>query len=102
MDQIVDGVLFCLVRDTIKKVTFREPLEGLTFGVASEGTLRGRRSSTVIQLRKDFMRAGSGEGVADIAGLRGQLEKQENVRVGAAEFAMQMLRMPEEQIIEWS
>jgi hypothetical protein len=102
MDQIVDGVLFCLVRGNIQKVTFREPLEGLTFGVSSEGKLQGRRSGDIIHLKKDFMRPASGEGVVDIGAVRGKLERQEKVRVGAAEFAMQMLRMPEEQIIEWS
>jgi hypothetical protein len=102
MDQIVDGVLFCLVRGSIEKVIFREPLEGLTFGVSSEGTLQGRRSNNVIRLKKDLMRAASGEGVVDIATLRTTLGQQEKVRVGAAEFATQMLRMPEEQTIEWS
>lgn len=48
------------------------------------------------------MRAGSGEGVADVAALRTKLEQQEKVRVGAAEFAVQMIRMPEEQTIEWT
>ncbi|HKY06507.1 MAG TPA: hypothetical protein VJQ56_16535, partial [Blastocatellia bacterium] len=39
MDQIADGVMFCLAGGLIKRVTFREPREGLTFGVPSEGAV---------------------------------------------------------------
>ena len=102
MDQVADGVLFCLARGSLDKVIFREPREGLTFGVSSEGTLQGRRSNNVIRVKQDLMRAASRDGVTDIGALRARLEQQEKVKVGAAEFALQMIRMPEEQTIEWT
>jgi hypothetical protein len=83
LDQIADGVLFCLARGFIKQVTFREPREGLTFGAPSEGTVK--------------MRADTRSGVADITALQSQLSI-----AGAAEFALKMIRKPEEQIIKWS
>ncbi len=82
MDQVADGVLFCLASGFIKRVTFREPREGLTFGVPSEGPVK--------------LRADARPGVADIAALESQLGV-----AGSAQFALRMIRKPEEQIIEW-
>jgi hypothetical protein len=98
MDQIADGVLFCLARGSIEKVIFREPREGLTFGVNTDGNVQLRGSGGIIPVKKDLMRAGTREGIADIAALRAKL----GARIGSAEFAVQMIRMPEEQTIEWA
>jgi hypothetical protein len=94
-DQIADGVLFCLVRGLIEKVTFREPREGLTFGIGSDGKLTARKTGKTLDVRKDLLRSGS-PGVVEIAKLGAQLTS-----TGSAEFATQMIRNPEEQSIEW-
>lgn len=101
LDQIADGVLFCLARGSIKQVTFREPREGITFGVDTDGNFQARTSETKLNVRPGFLRADSRPGVADVAALRGRLAESEKRKVGAAEFALQMIRMPEEQIIKW-
>ena len=101
LDQIADGVLFCLARGSIKEVTFREPREGLTFGVDTDGNVQARSSKVKLKVRPDLQRAGARTGVADVAALRAQLAESEKRAVGPAEFALQMIRMPEEQVIKW-
>ncbi|MFL6336476.1 MAG: hypothetical protein ACJ754_24500 [Pyrinomonadaceae bacterium] len=101
LEQIADGVLFCLARGSIKQVTFREPREGLTFGVDSDGNVQARASGVKLKVRPDLQRAGSPPGVADVAALRARLAESEKLSVGPAEFALQMIRMPEEQAIKW-
>ncbi|HKS39021.1 MAG TPA: hypothetical protein VJX74_00295 [Blastocatellia bacterium] len=105
MDKIADGVLFCLARGSLKQLSFREPREGLTFGVDSDGAIKARKSGKTLNIKKDLLRADSRDGVANIAALRRQLAQAEALNeasFGSAEFAAQMIRMPEEQIIEWS
>ena len=97
LDQISDGVLFCLARGSLEKVTFREPREGITFGVSSEGKVKASKSGKILDVRKDLLRAASPAGVVDIAKLRDQLESS-----GSAELATEMLRKPEQQDINWT
>ena len=94
-DQIAEGVLFCLVRGTIQEVTFREPREGITFGVGSNGKLSSKSGKTV-DVKKDLLRSGSPDGVIDIAKLRTELTS-----TGSAALATEMIRKPEEQTITW-
>ena len=104
MDQIADGVLFCLARGALKQVTFREPREGITFGVSTGGVVKTRNSNATVKVKEELMRAGACDGVADIAALVRQLAKSDKLpegSVGSAEFGLQMIRMPEEQVIEW-
>jgi hypothetical protein len=89
-DQISDGVLFCLARGLIEDVTFREPREGLTFGVGSDGKL-----AASVDVKNDLIRSES-PGVVEIAKLGGQLSSS-----GSAEFGTQMIRQAEEQSIKW-
>jgi hypothetical protein len=98
LDQIADGVLFCLARGSLKQVRFREPREGITFGVGSEGTIKARKSGESINVRKNFLRS---DGVINVAGVRDALARSEKITVGSAEFALQMIRRPEEQVIKW-
>ncbi|MEN3327790.1 MAG: hypothetical protein V7638_2597 [Acidobacteriota bacterium] len=93
-DQIADGVLFCLARGTVEEVTFREPREGLTFGVASDGTVSARKAGKKVDVKKQLLR--NHNGVVDIAKLRDNL-----LSAGSAELATEMIRKPEEQSIEW-
>ena len=95
-DQIADGVLFCLARGLIEEVTFREPREGLTFGVGSDGKLEATKAGKTLDVKNNLLRSGS-PGVIDIAKLGEQLTTS-----GSAEFATQMIRRPEEQLIKWS
>jgi len=95
-DQIAEGVLFCLARGTVDEVTFREPREGLTFGVASDGTLKATKAKKTLEIKKNLLRAGPTGGVVDITGL--QVELTTN---GSAELATEMVRKPEEQSIAW-
>ncbi|HEX7318175.1 MAG TPA: hypothetical protein VF297_30000 [Pyrinomonadaceae bacterium] len=101
LDQIADGVLFCLARGSIRQVKFREPREGLTFGVDSDGDIEVGSSSVKLNVRPGLMRANSRPGVADVAALRGRLNAAVGGTVGPAEFAVRMVRMPEEQVIKW-
>jgi hypothetical protein len=108
-DQIADGVLFCLARGSLKEVIFREPREGLTFGVNSDGAIETRKAKKNLNVRKDFARPESGDGVVDIAALRSKLVQLEwgnqglrENNFGSAEFALQMIRRPEEQVIGWA
>ena len=78
-DQVAEGVLFCLARGSIGQVTFREPREGLTFGVGTESQI------------------GALDGVVDISALAQKL-----ACAGSAQFAVKMIRKPEEQVIEWN
>ena len=94
-DQIADGVLFCLARGTVEEVTFREPREGLTFGVASDGTVSARKAGKKLDVKKQILR--NEGGVVDIAKLREQL-----LSAGSAELATEMIRKPEEQSIKWT
>jgi hypothetical protein len=95
-DQISDGVLFCLTRGLIEDVTFREPREGLTFGVGSDGKLEARKTGKSVDVKNSMLRSGS-PGVVEIAKLGEQLSSS-----GSAEFATQMIRHPEEQSIKWN
>jgi len=95
LDQVAEGVLFCLARGSLETVTFREPREGITFGVSSDGTVKASKSGKVLDVRKDLLRAP--EGVVDIAKLREQLESS-----GSAEMATDMIRKPEQQDINWT
>lgn len=101
LDQIADGVLFCLARGSIRRIAFREPREGLTFGVDSDGNVETHSPAVKFKVRPDLMRAGARPGVADVAALRAKLAGALGRRVGSAEFAVQMVRMPEEQVISW-
>jgi hypothetical protein len=92
LDQIADGVLFCLARGSLQQLTFREPREGLTFGVTTDGMLK------TLNVKKNFLRADCRDGVVNVADLRLKLGNN----LGSAEFARRMIRMPEEQVIEWS
>ena len=94
-DQIADGVLFCLARGLINEVTFREPREGLTFGVGSDGKLKVKKTNQTVDVQNNFQRGGS-PGVVAIAKLGEQMTS-----AGSAEFATQMIRRPEEQSIKW-
>ncbi len=92
-DQVSDGVLFCLVRGSIDQLVFREPREGLTFGVNSNGEIESTRS---VNVKRDLKRRDAVEGVIDIGALRNKLSC-----TGSAQLAAKMLRKPEEQVIEW-
>ncbi len=95
-DQIAEGVLFCLARGTVQEVTFREPREGLTFGVGSDGTIKAAKSGKTVDVKKNLVRSGPTGGVVDIAKLQVELAS-----AGSAELATQMIRKPEEQSITW-
>lgn len=95
-DQIAEGVLFCLARGSLQKVTFREPREGLTFGVGSDGKLEVIKLGKTLDVKKDLLRPGEPSGVVEIAKLQQQLAS-----AGSAEFATQMIRKPEQQEIVW-
>lgn len=93
-DQIADGVLFCLARGTVEEVIFREPREGLTFGVASTGTVQARKAGKTVDVKKQLLR--SAGGVVNITKLRDEL-----LSAGSAELATEMTRKPEQQSIQW-
>jgi hypothetical protein len=95
-DQIAEGVLFCLARGTVQEVTFREPREGLTFGVGSNGTIKATKAAKIIDVKKNLLRSGPTGGVVDIARLQVELASS-----GSAELATEMVRKPEEQSITW-
>ena len=95
-DQIADGVLFCLARGFIDEVTFREPREGLTFGVGTNGKLKSNKTGRTFDVMNEFQRTQSSAGVVDIAKLQQQLTS-----AGSAEFATEMIRKPEQQSIKW-
>jgi hypothetical protein len=96
-DEIAEGVLFCLARGSLNEVTFREPREGVTFGVGSDGKLTATKSKKTVDVKKDLLRTGSPAGVVNVSGLREQLAS-----TGSAEFAVEMIRRPEEQSINWA
>ena len=95
-DQIADGVLFCLARGLIQEVTFREPREGITFGVNSDGRLKSIKTGATLDVENKFIRSGLPAGVVDVAKLQ-----QELTSTGSAEFATEMILKPEEQSIKW-
>jgi hypothetical protein len=97
LDQISEGVLFCLARGSLEKVTFREPREGITFGVSSDGKVKASKSGKTLDVRKDLLRPAPPTGVVDIAKLREQLQCG-----GSAELATEMIRKPEQQDINWT
>ncbi len=101
LDQIADGVLFCLARGSLEKVTFREPREGITFGVDSLGAIKAHKSGQTFDLKKDWLRADARAGVLNLGALGDKLTKTEGVTVGSAELALRMIRMPEELDIQW-
>ena len=94
-DQISDGVLFCLARGVIQEVTFREPLEGLSFGVGSDGKIKSKKTGDSVDVETSFIHKDSG-GVLDIANLQQKLNSK-----GSSEFAIDMIHEPEEQTIQW-
>ncbi|HEU4391419.1 MAG TPA: hypothetical protein VFV34_26705 [Blastocatellia bacterium] len=100
-DKISDGVLFCLARGCLDQVFFREPREGITFGVDTQGAIKARKSGQILNVKNDFSRAGARPGVADIAALESRLQRLEGATFGPAAFALQMIRMPEVQVIKW-
>lgn len=91
-DQVSDGVLFCLARGSIEQLVFREPREGLSFGVTSTG----ETESGQVNVKRDLKRGDAVEGVINVAALRDKLGC-----TGSAQLAVKMLRKPEEQVIEW-
>ncbi len=95
LDQVAEGVLFCLARGSLETVTFREPREGITFGVSNDGKVKASKSGKILDVRKDLLRGP--EGVVDIAKLRQQLESS-----GSAEMATDMIRKPAQQDINWT
>src|SRR5689334_1330900 len=95
-DQIADGVLFCVARGLIQEVTFREPREGITFGVGSDGKLKSIKTGATLDVKNNCMRSGAKDGVVEIAKLQKELTS-----TGSAEFASEMIRRPEEQTIKW-
>ena len=90
-------MLFCLARGTVEEVTFREPREGLNFGVNSDGTITANKSRKTVDVKKLFLRNGVSGGVVEIEKLRKELES-----AGSAELATEMIRKPEEQSINWT
>ena len=94
-DQVADGVLFCLARGSLDQLIFREPREGLTFGVNSNGEVEFGQPSQKVNV-KSLRRSDTLDGVVDIAALNGKL-----ACAGSAQFAVRMIRKPEEQVIEW-
>ena len=94
-DQIAEGVLFCLARGEITEVTFREPREGITFGVGSDGKLTAK-SGKSLDVKKNLLRSGIPDGVVDISRLQTELASP-----GSAALATEMIRKPEEQTITW-
>lgn len=95
-DQIAEDILFCLARGTVEEVTFREPREGLTFGVGSDGTIKASKSGKTVEVKKNLLRSGPTSGVVDVAKLQVELAS-----TGSAELATEMIRKPEEQSIAW-
>lgn len=96
-DRIAEGVLFCLARGTIEEVRFREPREGITFGVGSHGKIKAAKTGNMVDVKHNFLRPGPVGGVVDVGKLRTELAS-----VGSAEFATEMILKPEEQTITWS
>ena len=94
-DQIADGVLFCLTRGLIEEVTFREPREGITFGVGSDGKLTAIKTKQTLDVMNNLLRTGPTGGVVELTKLQKELQSS-----GSAEFATQMIRRPEEQSIK--
>ena len=94
-DQVADGVLFCLARGSLDQLIFREPREGLTFGVNSNGEVAFGQPAQTVNV-KSQRRSDGLEGVVDIAELKSKL-----ACAGSAQFAARMIRRPEEQVIEW-
>ncbi len=102
LEQIADGVLFCLARGSLSEVTFREPREGITFGVNSDGAIT-HRSKKTFNVKNDSLRKDARPGLIDIARLESKLAEMEGTaRIRPAEFALQMIRKPEKQIIKWA
>jgi hypothetical protein len=95
-DEVAEGVLLCLARGSVTQVTFREPREGITFGVGSDGKLNVSKTGKTIDVMKDLLRANAPAGVVDLTRLQEQL-----TTAGSAEFATQMIRRPEELSINW-
>ena len=77
-------------------MTFREPREGLTFGVATDGTVKAAKSGKIVDVKNKLLRTGPTVGVVDIANLQVELAS-----TGSAELATEMIRKPEEQSISW-
>lgn len=95
-DEVAEGVLLCLARGSVTQVTFREPREGITFGVGSDGKLNVSKTGKTLDVMKDLLRTNAPAGVVDLTKLQEQL-----TTTGSAEFATQMIRRPEELSINW-
>ena len=109
MDNPTEGVLFCLVRGRLKKVTLKEPREGLRFGVHSEeqGRYVEKPDGAKVTLGKAMFRNPRGDGplendgVLKIGNLRAGLAGRDT-DFGPAGFAVSMIRQPSEQTILWT
>ncbi|HOY05176.1 MAG TPA: hypothetical protein PLO67_07235 [Saprospiraceae bacterium] len=112
LEQVAGGVLAGLVRGTIRQATFREPHEGLSFGISGEDTIRMRdgngrylgQADTVLKdIGKTYNRATKAAGVLNIRALAEALGKKSGKpTAGAAAFALQMIQSPTEQTFEWN
>ncbi len=67
----------------------------------SDGNIEAGSSEVKLNIKPGLLRAGARDGVADVAALRGRLGETLGRKVGPAEFALRMVRMPEEQAIKW-
>jgi hypothetical protein len=76
---------------------FREPREGLTFGVASDGTIKANKAKKVVDVKTKLLRTGGPAGIINVKNLGDEL-----LSSGSAELATEMIRKPEEQSIQWS
>jgi hypothetical protein len=94
-DEVADGVLFCLARGSLDQLVFREPREGLTFGVSSKGEVEFGQPVQTVNV-KSLRRSEALDGVVDVVELGKKLGC-----AGSAQFAVRMIRKPEEQVIEW-
>ncbi|WP_440135020.1 hypothetical protein [Chitinophaga sancti] len=103
MDHLSVSVLLCLFDGVPAKVELSEPQEGLGFGVDDDGNtvLRsltppdtGTQIGSPFPVRPAYMRASAAR-VLDITKLVAGLNDKLGVNLGAAEFALQMIKSPE-------
>ncbi|MCP4629912.1 MAG: hypothetical protein GY850_41360 [bacterium] len=113
MDHLTDGVLLCMVRGTIRKVVFKEPREGLRFGVDSDDKIALRKTTgkigtpvgdkAKIAVDGGLLRSGSSRGVLDVASLAQKMAAAiPAAKFGSAALALQMIRSPEQIRFEWT
>lgn len=129
MDHLASELLFCVVQGELDHVIFREPAEGMHYGLEEDGTLMIRRWQTApcgaplsaadgeqlvilkndVVLERPPVAGGSAlpgvldvVGVADIVSKRvSQAEHSANSHFFSAAFALQMSTSPSSQRIEW-